>query len=238
MIRRYLRQLIETAEENYLTNIHNELAGVAANRFLDVGCYTGDNTRRMASAVGANELHGIELDDDAIADAEQKGIRVLRQDIEAPHWDYPEDTFDFVYSNQVIEHLSSVDNFMLNIRRILKPGGHALVSTENLSGWHNVFALSLGYQPFSTANICTRKWTVGNPFSMLESGHNSPLMVHRAVFTYKALEEFLRLYEFELAKPITAGYYPFPNRIGNWLARVDRRHAVYIAFLIRKPEGS
>lgn len=233
MIKRYLRHLIETAEENYLGNLYDGIRDLRVESMLDIGCYTGENTVKIAEICKARKLYGIELNEGAIQVAREKGIEVFNQDINEEHWNIADNSVDFIYSNQVIEHLYSVDNFIVNIKRILKKDGYLLVSTENLAGWHNCFSLFMGYQPFSTTNICTKQWSLGNPFSMVLDGHHDPLMVHRAVFTYYALKSFLKLYDFKIVKPITSGYYPLPNRLGNLMAKIDKRHSVYIAFVVK-----
>lgn len=76
------------------------------------------------------------------------------------------ESIDVVFSNQVIEHLYETDKFISEIYRILKPGGYAVISTENLSSWHNIFALILGWQPFSLSNISSLRSSIGNPFGL------------------------------------------------------------------------
>jgi 2-polyprenyl-3-methyl-5-hydroxy-6-metoxy-1,4-benzoquinol methylase len=48
----------------------------------------------------------------------------------------------------MIEHLRDTDGFMIELQRVLKPGGIAVISTNNLASWHNIVALMLGAQPF------------------------------------------------------------------------------------------
>ena len=233
MIKKYLSYLIKTAEQNYLKNIYSAVSAKRASSFLDIGCYTGENTLQIAELCEANKIYGIELNQEAIEVAEKKGIIIYKQDINEKSWNIEDNSVDFVYSNQVIEHLYSVDNFIINIKRILKKDGLLLVSTENFSGWHNCFSLILGFQPFSTTNICTKKWSIGNPLSQISNGHHDPLMIHRSVFTYYALKEFLELYDFKIEEEINSGYYPFPNSLGNVLAKFDRKHSVYTAFIVK-----
>ena len=233
MIKKYLKYLIKTAEQNYLKNLYNSISTLKVNNMLDIGCYTGKNTMEIAMLCNAKKIYGIELNEDAIKIAEKNGINIYKQDINKEFWGIEDNSIDFIYSNQVIEHLCSVDNFINNIKRILKKDGLLLLSTENLAGWHNCFALILGYQPFSMTNICTKKWSIGNPLSLVTDGHHDPLMIHRAMFTYYALKEFLELYDFKIEVKINSGYYPFPNVLGDILAKYDRRHSVYMAFIAK-----
>ena len=198
MIKKYLKHLVATAENNYLSNLYQSVKNLKVKRMLDVGCYTGVGTIEIAKMCKAKVIWGIELDEKSIEVAKKKAINIVKQDVAKKVWDnesLKEDKFDFVFSNQVIEHLDSVDNFIVNIKRILKKDGLLLLSTENLAGWHNCFALFLGYQPFSMTNICTKKWSIGNPLSIITEGHHDHLMVHRSVFTYLALKQFLGLYD-------------------------------------------
>jgi len=123
MIKAYLNNLVATAEKNYLKNIFLELSGFRAEKVLDIGCYTGENTIQFARSVQAKEIYGIELDQRAREKAIKKGINVLLQNIDDKKWLLEDNSFDFIFSNQVIEHLYSVDNFLINIKRILRGGG-------------------------------------------------------------------------------------------------------------------
>jgi SAM-dependent methyltransferase len=62
--------------------------------------------------------------------------------------------FPLVICEQVIEHLHNTTFFLSELNRILRPGGHLLLSTENLSSIPNICALLLGMAPFSTQAIC------------------------------------------------------------------------------------
>jgi len=57
-------------------------------------------------------------------------------------------SFDVVFANQVIGHLYETDLFLKEIYRMLKNGGYTIISTPNLAGFHNIFSLIFGKQPF------------------------------------------------------------------------------------------
>lgn len=67
---------------------------------------------------------------------------------------YETGTFDFVVCEQVIEHLHNQTHFLSELRRITKPCGHILLSTENLRSIPNMLALLLGKTPFSLQACC------------------------------------------------------------------------------------
>jgi SAM-dependent methyltransferase len=69
--------------------------------------------------------------------------------------------FDLVFCGEVIEHVYSPDHLLEEVKRLLRPGGYAVLTTPNLASWRNRIALFLGWQPFGT-EVSTR-YRVGNP---------------------------------------------------------------------------
>jgi SAM-dependent methyltransferase len=195
-------------------------------RLLDLGCSNGEWTMQVARRVGATEVHGVELIDERASRARARGIEVLQADLSAP-LEYEEESFDVIHSNQVIEHLSDTDAFMEEVRRLLRPDGYALVSTNNLSSWHNVLSLIVGWQPLP-CNVSD--WAnLGNPLSASpDFEHKIRGQTHRRVFTGKALAALARYHGLRPIVERAAGYYPFPPSVARHLARLDRVHGAYL----------
>ena len=87
-------------------------------KVLDCGCGTGDFTIKIAKK-GVNEVYGIELYENDIKSAKEKGIRVLRADLNTT-FPFRDNSFDVVHSNQVIEHIYNTDGFILTMK-VVKP---------------------------------------------------------------------------------------------------------------------
>lgn len=65
--------------------------------------------------------------------------------MEIERFPYPDDEFDVVLLCEVIEHLTLDPTFVLaEAHRVLKPGGHIIVTTPNLVRWENFLALIMG----------------------------------------------------------------------------------------------
>jgi len=163
--------------------------------------------------------------------SERSGIKVKISDLNN-RFPYDDNFFDIVHSNQVIEHIKDTDFFVSEIFRILKPGGFAIVSTENLASWHNIGALLLGYMPFSLVNITLKTSALGNPLAPHNniSFWQNDSWQHVRVFTTKALKHLFELFGFQTEKIYGAGYYPF----GNYFAKLDPSHSAFITLKIRK----
>lgn len=102
-------------------------------RVLDLGCGTGYGTSRLAAHV--DEIVGVDPSTEAIGYAtEHFTAPNLRYEAIAPlpaPLPFDDASFDSVVSFQVIEHLTDVAQYVAEIRRVLKPGGVALIATPD-----------------------------------------------------------------------------------------------------------
>lgn len=215
-----------------LVSLLQEGARGPVERLIDIGCDDGAWTIQLARATGTSEVHGVEIVSAAADEAERRGIHVWRIDANLPLASIPGDTFDAVHSNQVIEHVANVDTFVSEIHRILRPGGYAVVSTENGSSWHNIGAAVLGWQIFSLTNVSGKAAGLGNPWA-LQRGSDafSPAWRHRTIFNYRGLIEMFEVHGFREVTVRGAGYFPLPARLGT----IDVRHSAFITVGARKP---
>jgi glycosyltransferase involved in cell wall biosynthesis/SAM-dependent methyltransferase len=90
-------------------------------------------------------------------------------DAEKHVYPYPDEAFDTVLCCELIEHLFEDPMHMMSeISRILKPGGHLVLTTPNAGSLRAVSAILLGYHPaFFPAYIRPRK-----PDEEAEARHN------------------------------------------------------------------
>ncbi|MBV8363507.1 MAG: class I SAM-dependent methyltransferase [Candidatus Eremiobacteraeota bacterium] len=234
-LRRVLGRMFEraiTANERAIVALAKEaVKGRTDTTLCDLGCGDGRLTQEVAEAVGAASVVVVETHPPNVESVRARGFAVDRSDLNGP-LSLPSDAFDVVISNQVIEHLYETDVFLEELFRITKPGGTAVVSTENAASWHNVASLVIGWQPFSLTNITFKAGGVGNPLAFFSGQEGAVFaMQHHRILALRALLELLTLHGFEVAAVRGAGYYPLPARIGN----IDRRHAHFITVAARKP---
>ena len=200
---------------------------------LDLGCGDGGWTMHVAAKVGAKRVLGIEFIEEFAAAARRAGVEVLGADL-GERLPLDDASADVVHSNQVIEHLPKTDFFMREIARVLKPGGYAVVSTNNLSSWHNIVSLALGWQP--TPCHVSDELIVGNPGNFVEGMESyAPGQTHLRVFTGRALAGLAAYHGLRVDAQRGAGYYPLPPPAAGVLARIDPTHA---AFLVQRYEAA
>lgn len=217
----------ESASEMNRRNIFSfveSAAGGGKKRFLDLGCDEGTWTLNLARALGDSEAFGVELVPAAAQAAKAKGVRVQTADLNEP-LPIKSESFDLVHANQVIEHVSDIDLFVSEIRRVLRPSGVAVISTENGSSWHNIFAAVLGWQIFSLTNVSGRVAGLGNPFAVhRKAAAFSPTWRHKIIMNYLGLVELFQVHDFSQVEVTGAGYYPLPSFLG----RLDVRHSAFL----------
>jgi SAM-dependent methyltransferase len=173
--------------------IERLLHGVAGQHrdptLLDVGCWDGELSERCGAALGAGRMLGVEVYEEPALAAERRGLEVARVDLETARFPWEDESVDVVVCNQVLEHLKNVWLPMTEMHRVLRPGGHAVLSVPNLASLHNRVLLALGRQPTSIR----------------------VLGPHVRGYAFAEFRDFVSLggaYEVECA--LSAGFYPLP----------------------------
>jgi len=194
---------------------------------VDLGCGSGNFTLELKKTIRCREILGIDGDYKSLTEAKEKGIKTFKLDIDKGLL-LPDNRFDVIVSNQVIEHLCYPVQFIKEVWRILKPNGYAVISTENLSSWDNIFALVLGYTPFSMgfdSGLCK----IGNPLSLHDRELKNCGFPHVRIFAWGGLVELVKFIGFKIEKVIGSGH-----TLGKLGENLDPRHCRFITIKVRK----
>lgn len=99
---------------------------------------------------------------------------------------FPDDAFDLVFAGEVLEHVLYPNEFLDRVASVLRRGGLLLLSTPNLTAWHNRLLVAFGYSPSNYSMLPDRP--VGLPAVLgrrLGHGYGD----HVRVFGFRALRE-------------------------------------------------
>lgn len=165
---------------------------VKAHKILDLGCGMGSFTIEVAKYVGGLIIIGVDISDYALDKAKEKGIDVVKVDLESSPLPFRDNCFDLALAIEVVEHLETADNLLFEAHRVLKSGGLFIVSIPNLASWINRLLLLFGYQPMHTEP--SRKYHVGLPFK--HTVKKRSYAGHVNLMTFKALKDLLKVYGF------------------------------------------
>jgi SAM-dependent methyltransferase len=120
--------------------LFRRLVGGPGRRVLDLGCRYGALTRAYLEG---NEIVGVDVDRDALAEAAKLGIETVWADVEEP-LPFPDASFDVVVAGELIEHLRDPDRLVAEARRVLRSGGTFVGSVPNFFRLRNRLAMLAG----------------------------------------------------------------------------------------------
>jgi SAM-dependent methyltransferase len=185
----------------------------------------------VANCARVAEAYGIERVDERIAEASDHGVIVTKADLNDP-LPYRDHFFDIIHANQIIDRLFNTDLFLSEVRRVLRAGGYAILSTNNLGSWHNVFSLALGVQP--TPIRVSSEVMVGNAFDPLQGArYPSQDDGHERIFSYQGLHELCGHHGFRVETMRTVGYYPLPLSLARLMCQIDSIHGAFLIIKLR-----
>jgi SAM-dependent methyltransferase len=101
--------------------------GGPGRRVLDLGCRTGALTRAYLEG---NEVVGVDVDREALAEAARLGIETHWADLDAP-LPFEPDSFDVVVAGEVLEHIRDPARLIGDAHGVLRPGGTLVGSVPN-----------------------------------------------------------------------------------------------------------
>ncbi len=97
---------------------------------LDIGAGTGSHYSRLIKAQPDVNYYAIDLSPNLLYKHPGAADRLAFGD--ALKLPYATDSFDVVMANHVLYHMADIDSCLLEIKRVLKPDGRVLASTDSL----------------------------------------------------------------------------------------------------------
>ena len=134
----------------HMATYKHALRYVYSRHVLDIGCGCGYGAHYLAS-FGAHQVAAVDVDRVALdyARTVYAHARVHYGCNDGARLPFADAMFECVISSQVIEHLADPIHFLIEIKRVLKPGGFCLIATPNKDlfspnriGSSNVFHVS------------------------------------------------------------------------------------------------
>ncbi|CAM5620161.1 class I SAM-dependent methyltransferase [Streptomyces griseomycini] len=168
---------------------------------LDVGCGDGSAAATAAPFLRGHRLVGVDWSQDALARARTRLPYAVRGELTGGGLPFASASADAVLFSEVVEHLVDPDAALDEIRRVLRPGGHLMLSTPNLAAWYNRVLLAAGVQPvFSEVSL---RGIHGRP--------GREVVGHLRLYTARALREFVAASGFTVVRLEGAPFHGVPR---------------------------
>jgi len=100
------------------------------SKVLEVGCGTGNYIVALESLTGCS-CWGIDPSEQMLSKARKRSERISFQLGKAEKLDFPQNFFDFVFSADVIHHVSNIMNYFQEAYRVLKRGRKLCTVTDS-----------------------------------------------------------------------------------------------------------
>lgn len=188
----------------------------ADRRFLDVGCTAGDTVTLFEQCGWRAE--GIDVDPDAVAYAQSKGLRVAQGTLES--LESRLSTYHFVALVDVIEHVQDPADLLRRIYAILEPGGLFFLKTPCADSFPHRFLGDRWLESCEHLHFFSRK-------TLLQ-------MLEQAGFQIVGLKQHFDGTTPYLHSEIWKQRF-FPQVLDRWIFKTQSGDS--IAVLVQKPEG-
>lgn len=166
----------------------------AGMRLLDCGCGTGTITVGLAEVVAPGEVVGVDIGEPQLAQAREeatsRGLTNVRFETASVYdLPYPDASFDAVYSNALLSHLSKPVAALTEIHRVLKPGGVVAIRNPDTDGQIIAPAASLLVQAL---DIYTKVVSINGGNAKIGKHHKG--LLREAGFTHIAISAAYEVY--------------------------------------------
>ena len=157
-------------------------------RVLDLGCGAGHSRDFFCSINAQCSWQGAEVEDSPeLRAAEARSSAITFFDGVNLPWD--NDSFDLVYSHQVLEHVRRPEALLGEVLRVLKPGGAMAGSVSYLEPYHSLSLFN--YTPYGLITVLR---DAGLHVAELRPGHDCfSVILRQMVGGSPGLSRFLRM---------------------------------------------
>jgi ubiquinone/menaquinone biosynthesis C-methylase UbiE len=141
------REFFDDLDRYHFEKLHHLLRlvdfdGYGGRSVLDVGCGAGVDLARFAK--GGAEVTGVDVAPSAVelarANFAQQALRGHFEVADGEHLPLADNRFDLVYAHGVVQYTAHPQRLIDECRRVLKPGGEAVIQVYNRMSWLNALS--------------------------------------------------------------------------------------------------
>lgn len=140
---------VQKNADNSISYITNMIS--AGQSILEIGAGPGSLTKHLVQVPNA-DVTAAEIDQDAIEILKNYCTKIHKIDLNLPHWgsSFNQKKYDVVIAADVLEHLTSPEKALLEMKDLMKENGSILISLPHIG--HNGIIASLLNHDFAYAD--------------------------------------------------------------------------------------
>ena len=209
---------------------------------LDCGAHNGYLYDRLSKNIQLTKEHyyGIEWNEKHANDGKKRGLNILHGDLNKA-LPYEDDKFTCIYALSVLEHLLNGCQFLKECHRTLERNGKLVLLTPNISTYFTAILILAGKMPSSGPHLDSAKlmkaqeiFRVTSLSEAHENGSDTPVHRHLVVFSFRVLDDYLKMIGFSRIRGYGFGLYPLPNILQPIAEKLDPYHCHQMVFIAHK----
>ena len=185
---------------------------VGSVKVLDLGCGEGDSTDLFQRISENIDWYGVDIEESPETNRRtRESSRISTYNgVDLP---YPDDFFDLIFCNQVLEHVRYPDALIGDAFRVLKPSGIFMGSVSYLEPYHSYSIFN--FTPLGIARVFS---DAGFELEEIRPGVDASLLINRQLLNRSKLLRPIWDHNF---------IYGLINLIG-FLSKLDHRHRNFL----------
>lgn len=148
---------------------------------LDLGCGEASSVDLFKSIAPSANWHGVDIETSPEVSKRTREHHAIKI-FDGVNLPYPDNYFDFIYCNQVLEHVRHPDKLMAEVCRVLKPGGTFAGAVSYLEPFHSYSIFN--FTPYGVVRVLEDN---GLKLDELRPGADASLLINRQLMNRAAL---------------------------------------------------
>jgi len=208
--------------DSYIQQFHNQFLDPV--NILDLGCGEGNSIDLFQRTFENVSWHGVDIEDSPEVRNRTLNSEYI-QSFDGVNLPYPDNAFDLIYCNQVLEHVRFPDALIHEAFRVLKPNGWFIGSVSYLEPHHSYSIFN--FTPFGVVRVFS---DAGFALEEIRPGRDASYFVNRQLLNRSKILRFIWGNNYlHVILDLVSSFFRLKHRERNFLKVQFAGHLVFLA---------